>query len=135
MLLLVSQVWSRLTTPQNYSVPATWDKCAPSNSHITPSSYAQCTESQKGIIQDWRKTFMQAAAPVIDPSTPHGCFLDSCPSHHCQTSVGWNNVVVDDMLLRDAVQQWYFEGKTTKLVDAPFPGNPSCPDGLSSVSV
>jgi len=74
----------------------------------------------------WRTTFLQALSPATAPGSPHGAFLDSCPAKHCQTSLGWNSVLLDNTTMADAVARWYFNGSKEKHVDAPFPGNPSC---------
>jgi len=115
-------------------VPPEWADCWPATGKLTPTTYAKCNATQKTIIQHFREQFMAAAAPAIDPSTPHGIFADSCPNQHCQTSTGWNVVTVDGTLMRDAAARWYFDHTVEKHVDDPFmsPLNPTC--GFSNVS-
>jgi hypothetical protein len=78
------------------------------------------------IINGFRRKFITAVGVAVDPSTPHGTFLDSCPNQHCQTSTGWNSVRVNGTTMAEAAAAWYFNGTVQKHVDAPFPSNPSC---------
>merc|ERR1711935_170099 len=91
-----------------------------------PESYKKCNATQVDIIQNFRNKFIAAAAPAIDPSSKHGAFVDSCPNQHCQTSTGWNTVHVQGVEMGAAAARWYFNNTSTKIVDAPFPGNPTC---------
>ena len=77
-----------------------------------------------------RQAFITAVSNVLDPASPHGAFLDSCPNQHCQTSTGWVEVRVQGLTMAEAAAAWYFNGTSQKHLDGPFPGNPSC--GLKS---
>lgn len=120
--------WAMLASSWNDTgtAPADWQNCWPKNGGLTPQTYANCNATQKEIIAHWRTTFLQALAPATDAKSPHGAYLDSCPTHHCQTSAGWNSVLVDNTTMADSVARWYFKGSVEKHVDAPFPGNPTC---------
>lgn len=121
-------VWERLATlAPPYAVPDDWVACAPRIGGISPATWAHCNATQREIITQFRSTFLRAAAPALSASTPHGAFLDACPGNHCQTSGAWSRVKVGGKLMSDAVAEWYFDGKTTKLADEPFPGgNAGC---------
>ena len=115
--------------PDTGTPPKDWLKCYPANGQLTPTSYKLCNATQKTLIQGFRKQFIEAISVVVDPKTPHGCFVDSCPNQHCQTSSGWNQVVVNGKMMRDAAADWYFKNSTEKSVDAPFAAptvNPTC---------
>ena len=110
-------------------VPADWSKCWPQNGKLSPTSFKQCNATQVKIINGYREQFIAAVDNAVKESTPHGAFLDACPNQHCQTSSGWNSVVIEGQMMADAAAAWYFEGKTTKLVDKPFGSetlNPTC---------
>jgi hypothetical protein len=107
-------------------VPADWAKCWPKNGALSPESFKKCNATQVKIINGYREQFIAAVDNAVKDGTPHGVFLDACPNQHCQTSTGWNQVVIDGQMMADAAAAWYFGGKTVKLVDRPFPSNPSC---------
>jgi hypothetical protein len=52
---------------------------------------------QVAIVNAFREQFIKAVSGVLDPSSPHGIFGDSCPNQHCQTSTGWNQVKVSSL--------------------------------------
>lgn len=112
--------------PDTGTPPSDWHTCYPSNGALTPETYKLCNATQIKLIQGFRDQFVAAVANAADPSTPHGLFLDSCPNEHCQTSTGWTRVSVGGTMLGVAAADWYFKGKTVKLIDKPFPGNPTC---------
>lgn len=107
-------------------VPADWKKCWPSNGALSPTSFKECNATQIKIIDGYRDQFIAAVDNALNPVTPHGAFLDACPNEHCQTSTGWRQVSIEGQMMADAAASWYFDGKTVKLVDKPFPSNPSC---------
>ena len=123
--------WALLAT--NFSdgsgPPPDWAKCWPSTGRMTPDTYKTCNATQVEIIQGFRKAFIAAAAPAVDPSTKHGIYADSCPNQHCQTSTGWSMVHVNGTTMADAAARWYFHGSVEKHVDSPFMDpvlNPTC---------
>ena len=62
------------------------------------------------------------------PACMPACLMPAClPARlPCQTSTGWNLVHVSGKTMAEAAAAWYFNGSSTKLVDAPFPANPTC---------
>lgn len=125
--------WAMLPPPTSQSFPpdtveaaADWLDCWPSTGGMTPQTYSHCNETQRSIINDYLVAFKRAVAPAIDPSLPHhGAWLDSCPSMHCQTDFA-SDVLVKGTAVGDAVADWYFNRTVVKLVDKPFPSNPTC---------
>lgn len=126
--------WSMLTPPYPPSTfppdtgipPDDWLDCYPANGRLTPESYNKCNATQASIIQGFRSEFIKAISVAIRADTPHGAFVDSCPNQHCQTSTGWTLVHVHGATMAQAAAAWYFNQASTKIVDAPFPSNPTC---------
>ena len=119
--------------PDTTTPPQDWAACWPSTGGLTPETYRRCNATQRGIIQGFRDRFLRATAPASDPGTPHGVFADACPTQHCQTSMGWNRVLVGGTTMAEAAARWYFEGSVEKHVDAPFPSNPTCTQRSGSI--
>lgn len=67
----------------------------------------RCNATQKQLIQGFRQQFIEAVAVAVDPATPHGIFVDSCPNQHCQTSTAWNQVMVNSTTMATAAASWY----------------------------
>lgn len=126
--------WEMLAPPTSQSFPPdttaaapAWAACWPTTSGLSAATYARCNETQKLIIQNHADTFKEAMSPVTDPATPHGGWLSSCPSMHCQSGFS-KTVTVSGLTVGDAAARWYFNGSAiVKLVDGHFPGNPTCP--------
>jgi len=128
--------WEMLPPPSNLSFPpatvtaaADWLECWPSTGGLTADTYAQCNSTQRVIIAAHLADFKAAAAPAAapaDPSSPHGAWLSSCPSMHCQSGYD-RSVLVQGLTVGEAAERWYFNGTETRLVDAAFPQNKLCP--------
>lgn len=122
------------STPWNYTVPESWQACTPYIGKITPDTYKICNSTQKEVIQGYRNRFVKdMGAAVLPPKSSHGSFWVSCPTHHCQTGSDalWTNTKIKDsrgteLSINDAVATWYFNHSSVKLVDSPFPSNPTC---------
>ena len=128
--------WEMLPPPTNQSFPpdtvaaaADWLECWPSTGGLTADTYAKCNSPQKAIIASHLADFKAAAAPAAapaDPSSPHGAWLSSCPSMHCQSGYD-RGIRVQGLTVGDAAEQWYFNGTKMRLVDVDFPLNKLCP--------
>ncbi|XP_027188080.1 pectin acetylesterase 5-like isoform X3 [Cicer arietinum] len=59
-----------------------------------------------------------------------GMFIDSC-FIHCQTLMGetWhspNSPKINDKTIAESVGDWFFDRQVVKLIDCPYPCNPTC---------
>ncbi|KAL2920689.1 Pectin acetylesterase 9 [Bienertia sinuspersici] len=89
-----------------------------------------CTDSQIDTLQDYRQEMLKALYPFYKHSTSGGMFINSCFAH-CQSESQGTWLDVDSPRVRkqtiaEAVGDWYFERKESKLVDCAYPCNPSC---------
>lgn len=123
---MLAPVTSQSFPPDTTAPPPDWASCWPGTGGLTAASYKKCNSTQKAIIAEHLKTFEQAVAPVMAPTSPHGGWLSSCPSMHCQTGFA-PGVLVHGLNVGDAAAQWYFNHSTVKLMDSAFPSNPTCP--------
>ena len=65
-----------------------WAACAPCIGCITEDTWKLCNATQKAIITGYRDELVKnISAHQLSPSTPHGSFLVSCPTHHCQVHI------------------------------------------------
>lgn len=100
-----------------------WDSCK--------ASLLSCSESQLRVVQGFRDSFLQRLEPLLD-YRKDGAYVDSCYVH-CQTDYGelWSGggggcPSVEGKSIARVVGDCYFERDSTKVVDCPFPCNPSC---------
>jgi hypothetical protein len=70
----------------------------------------------RASVAGYREEVQAAMAPAWDPSTPHGVFSDACQVH-VESSVSWNHVQIDGVLMRDSAARWYFDGSVEKRLD------------------
>ena len=113
--------------PDTTASPANWQNCYPSLGQLTPELWDKgCNATQKDIILSRVAKFKAVLRHATNPDTPNGAWLNNCPSTHCQTGFD-DSIRIDGTNVRDAVNQWYFQGATVKKVDGPFPSNPTCP--------
>ncbi|CAO2820545.1 unnamed protein product [Amaranthus hypochondriacus] len=88
----------------------------------------KCNSHQMDILQGFRNSLLNAIHE-FDMSKERGVFINSC-FIHCQTWMetwhGLNSPKVNNKTIAEAVGDWYFNRGPAKLVDCPFPCNPSC---------
>jgi hypothetical protein len=78
----------------------------------------QCNASQLDLMDQYHSKFVQKLAPMVDPTTPHGGFVESCMAH-CQTFYS-EGPTYNKMTAMQALVAWY-DGKTSaKLIDSPY---------------
>ena len=123
---MLAPMTSQSFPPDTTAPPADWASCWPSTGGLTAASYKTCNSTQKTIIAAHLKTFEAKLAPVMNPTSRHGSWLSACPSMHCQTGFA-PGVLVHGLSVGDAAARWYFNRSTVKLMDGPFPSNPTCP--------
>ena len=52
--------------------------CAWETSREDNSTADGCDAAQHGVMRRFQEEFSAAMAPALDPSSPHGCFIDNC---------------------------------------------------------
>ena len=117
----------------SWQTKADWFAQAPSGSPWAECAgdITKCQGPQLAAVETFTKTYVdETLAPILDSSSPHGAFIDSC-FEHCQSGhVSYNGARIKDMSIGEAIAAWY-DGKPTKLVMAPYgtqePGS-SCVD-------
>lgn len=96
--------------------PPQWAQCA---------NAFNCTADQMPVVQSYHSQTLSAMAVVLDPTTPHGAFVDSCWVH-CQSSAGWDSTTIGGQTMMQTFDAWYHESvppEQSKRVMCPFPCN------------
>ncbi|XP_024015565.1 pectin acetylesterase 5 isoform X1 [Eutrema salsugineum] len=112
---------------QNVLVPASadpdrsWAKCR--------LNIKECDAAQMKVLHGFRSSLMDAIGK-FHQNKVGGMFIDSCFSH-CQTfmSMTWHSPTstrIENKTIAESVGDWYFNRKPVKLIDCPYPCNPSC---------
>ncbi|XP_011653633.1 pectin acetylesterase 5 isoform X3 [Cucumis sativus] len=112
---------------QNVLVPnalartGSWQKCR-LNIH-------KCDHAELEILQGFRDSLLKAL-DEFKHNKEGGLFVNSC-FIHCQTwmSETWhspNSPRINKRTIAEAVGDWYFKRSSVKLIDCPFPCNPTC---------
>lgn len=90
----------------------------------------KCHSHHVDILQGFRKSLLNALSE-FERKKETGMFINSC-FIHCQTWMetwhGPNSPKVNNKTIAETVGEWYFNKGQPKLVDCPFPCNPSCRD-------
>jgi hypothetical protein len=124
---MLAPITNQSFPPDTTASPADWQSCYPNLGQLTPQSWATgCNATQKMIILDRVAKFKHVLEGAWGPTTANGAWLNNCPSTHCQTGFD-DTILVGGVNVREAVNAWYFDGKVVKMVDGPFPSNPTCP--------
>lgn len=95
-----------------------------------------CNASQYASLQGYHVQLQGAlnmslaASPVA--AAQNGFFVTSCLQHGELEEGLWNVISIGGLTLRDAIGEWYFQTKGAGggqywTLDAPYPGNPTCP--------
>lgn len=96
-----------------------WMKCA--------QYIKTCNETQLQLMGKFHSQFVAKLAPMTDPATPHGGFVESCMSH-CQSGGVVPSGAYDNRTSLQAIADWYDGKFLAKAIDAPYPkGDSSCP--------
>ncbi|CAM6112340.1 unnamed protein product [Calypogeia fissa] len=109
---------SNILVPPSADPTGIWNNCK--------SNLALCSEAQLQVVQGFRESLLEKLQPLLE-SEQDGAFIDSC-YRHCQALDDglWNGLspLVDNKTISKAVEDWYFERNSTKVIDCPFPCNP-----------
>ncbi|TYH32469.1 hypothetical protein ES288_A01G254400v1 [Gossypium darwinii] len=101
--------------PQGY-----WSSCR--------LSIKKCDATQVKRLQGYRDAMLKALS-MFQRNEEGGMFINSCFSH-CQTSYSaWhspNSPRINNKTIAESVGDWYFNRKESKLIDCPYPCNPTC---------
>ncbi|OMO97181.1 Pectinacetylesterase [Corchorus olitorius] len=99
----------------------------------------ECNSSQIETLQGFRNSLLKALSE-FGKNEEGGMFINSCYVH-CQTlsSATWhspNSPRINDKSIAESVGDWYFNRKVSKLIDCPYPCNPTCyANGMDLTSI
>ena len=90
--------------------PAVYGNCSAVPGWATCENDGKCTKEQWDIISEWGNTFNDIVSTDSKmTSKGNGLFEYSCHKHSSEMRYeGWNTVVVQGTLMRDAIGKWYF---------------------------
>ncbi|KAL1321440.1 pectin acetylesterase 5 isoform X3 [Arachis ipaensis] len=88
-----------------------------------------CNADQFDVLHGFRKSLLKRLNE-FQQRKEIGMFINSC-FIHCQTAMGetWhshNSPKINDKTIAETVADWYFDRKVLKLIDCPYPCNPTC---------
>ncbi|KAL0719766.1 hypothetical protein Bca4012_069090 [Brassica carinata] len=107
--------------PASADLDKSWAKCR--------LNIKECDAEQMKVLHGFRSSLMDAIGKFHQKKAG-GMFIDSCYSHsqmpkpmiwHSPTSTRIKNKTI-----AESVGDWYFNRKPVKLIDCPYPCNPSC---------
>ncbi|KAG2290685.1 hypothetical protein Bca52824_050289 [Brassica carinata] len=109
--------------PPSADRSGSWKACKSDHSH--------CNSSQIQFFQDFRSQ-MVSAVKSFSASTHNGLFINSCFAH-CQSERQDTWFAPDSPRLygktvAESVGDWYFDRKTVKSIDCPYPCDKTCHD-------
>ncbi|CAF2102476.1 hypothetical protein BRARA_E03089 [Brassica rapa] len=107
--------------PASPNLDKSWAKCR--------LNIKECDAAQMKVLHGFRSSMMDAIGK-FHQNKAGGMFIDSCYSH-CQTlmSATWHSPTstrIENKTIAESVGDWYFNRKPVKLIDCPYPCNPSC---------
>ncbi|ONK67760.1 uncharacterized protein A4U43_C05F3490 [Asparagus officinalis] len=88
-----------------------------------------CDSNQIEILQGFRTSLLDALSE-FQHKKDAGMFINSCYIH-CQTmsNLTWHSPIsprINNKTIAEAVGDWYFGRREVKVVDCPYPCNPTC---------
>ncbi|CAH8386977.1 unnamed protein product [Eruca vesicaria subsp. sativa] len=109
--------------PPSADRTGSWKACTSDHSH--------CNSSQIQFFQDFRNQMVNAVKS-FSASTHNGLFINSCFAH-CQSERQDTWFAPDSPRLygktvAESVGDWYFDRKTVKAIDCPYPCDKTCHD-------
>ncbi|KAL3531818.1 hypothetical protein ACH5RR_005339 [Cinchona calisaya] len=89
----------------------------------------KCNPSQLEVLQGFRNSLLNRLSE-FQQNKEGGMFINSCYVH-CQTWMAetWHSPSsprINNKTIAETVGDWYFNRKTAKEIDCPFPCNPTC---------
>ncbi|KAL1193872.1 Pectin acetylesterase 5 [Cardamine amara subsp. amara] len=107
--------------PTSADPDKSWAKCR--------LNIKECDAAQLKVLHGFRSSMMDAIGE-FHQNKNGGMFIDSCYSH-CQTvmRVTWHSPTstrIENKTIAESVGDWYFNRQPVKLIDCPYPCNPSC---------
>lgn len=93
------------------------------------SNYAKCNGSQIQFLQSFRNEMLNSIKGFTS-SQQNGWFINSCFAH-CQTEkqdtwFGSDSPAIADQGIAKSVGDWYFDRRTVKEIDCPYPCDKTC---------
>ncbi|KAL2509521.1 Pectin acetylesterase 5 [Forsythia ovata] len=88
-----------------------------------------CNPNQLEVLQGFRNSLLKTLSE-FQQNVEAGMFINSC-FVHCQTWMAetWHSPSsprINNKTIAESVGDWYFNRKTAKHIDCPFPCNPTC---------
>ncbi|CAN0902781.1 Pectin acetylesterase 9 [Linum grandiflorum] len=113
---------NHILVPPSSDIHGDWTKC---KSHVS-----ECTPAQIEDLQGLRREMLRASLNFYRGLSTEGMFINSCFSH-CQsefqpTWLGPDSPRIQNKTIAEAVGDWYFGRKVTKLIDSPYPSGDTC---------
>ncbi|CAM6126859.1 unnamed protein product [Calypogeia fissa] len=105
--------------PASVNSNGIWDDCR--------EDLSFCSHAQLEVLHGFRSSFLEKLQPLLEREKD-GAVIDSCYVH-CQAHHDtWNGAYprVDNKTLAEVFADWYFDRNSTKIVDGPYPSNPTC---------
>ncbi|XP_010534314.1 PREDICTED: pectin acetylesterase 5 [Tarenaya hassleriana] len=89
----------------------------------------ECDAAQIKVLHGFRSSLLDALKE-FQQKKDNGMFINSC-FVHCQTwmSVTWHSPTsprINNKTIAETVSDWYFDREAVKLIDCPYPCNPTC---------
>ncbi|MBA0793597.1 hypothetical protein Gohar_017992, partial [Gossypium harknessii] len=95
---------------------------------VAKSLQQDCVGRMEPVKAGYRDAMLKALS-MFQRNEEGGMFINSCFSH-CQTSYSaWhspNSPRINNKTMAESVGDWYFNRKEAKLIDCPYPCNPTC---------
>ncbi|CAN1264722.1 Pectin acetylesterase 9 [Linum perenne] len=119
---------NHILVPPSADVGGTWTGCK--------TKLSGCNPTQIEDLQGFRIEMLKALMFLYKGSDIDGMFINSCFAH-CQSEFQptWLDTAspsIRNKTIAEAVGDWYFGRKVTKLIDAPYPSGDSCYNLLST---
>nr|AND01200.1 putative notum-related-pectin acetylesterase [Linum usitatissimum] len=113
---------NHILVPPSADVHGSWRGCK--------TRISGCTPTQIEDLQGLRIEMLKASLAFYRGVDMNGMFINSCFSH-CQSEFQptWfdlNSPMIQNKTIAEAVGDWYFGRKVTKLIDSPYPSGDSC---------
>ncbi|CAM6081661.1 unnamed protein product [Calypogeia fissa] len=109
---------SDIFVPSSADPNDSWDDCK--------SSLSLCSVAQLNVLQGFRDRLLEKLQPLLGREKD-GAFIDSCNFHsQAADDSTWTTPKIDNKTIATVVRDWYFEQNYAKVVDCPFPCNPTC---------
>ncbi|EEF49095.1 pectin acetylesterase 9 [Ricinus communis] len=113
---------NHILVPPSADLPGLWKNCK--------LNTADCSETQIGVLQGFRRDMLVALRIFYKYSNSVGMFINSCFAH-CQSESQDTWFAVDsprihNKTIAETVGDWYFSRNRSKEIDCPYPCDDTC---------